>query len=221
MIAISPRRRKQRGNTMLDSALCFLPMMAMFFGIIDVCYAISIQSLLSQAVRAGSRFAITFTGTYNGTDCGANPASGSQSVCIAQVVQDNSVGFLAGNKGNYVTVNYYAPNDLTKVITSCNAGTCTPASFTPFTYTATTMNGTNQTITVNYPNQTGNLVEVTVPSFPLLWMVPITGSSGYTYSAGTQVTDINGKKGLGLTLSAAAADVLGGLTQGTTIPPNP
>jgi Flp pilus assembly protein TadG len=221
MIPVSARRRKQRGNGMLESALCFLPMMAMFFGIIDVCYAVSIQSLLSQAVRAGTRFGITFTGTYNGTDCGANPGSGSQSVCIAQVVQDNAVGFLAGKKGNYVTVNYYAPNDLTKVITSCNAGNCTPAAFTPFTFVATTMNGTNQTIPVNYPNQPGNLVEVTIPNFPLLWMVPITGTSGYTYSAGSQVTDINGTKGLGLTLSATAADVLGGLTQGTTIPPNP
>jgi hypothetical protein len=47
-------------------------------------------------------------------------------------------------------------------------------------------------------------------------MVPITG-----FSAGAQVTDINGNTGLGLTLSASAADVLGGLQQGTSIPPAP
>jgi Flp pilus assembly protein TadG len=211
MIAVSPRRRKQRGNTILDSALCFLPMMAMFFGVIDVCYAVSIQSLLSQAVRAGSRFAITFSGSYNGTTCT------SQAACIAQVVQDNSVGFLAGTKVNSVTVNYYISNNLTTPIMTCNAGTCTAAASPtlPYTYTVATTTGTTS-VTISYPNQPGNIVEVTIPSYPLLWMVPITG-----FSAGSQVTDFGGHQGLGLTLSASSADVLGGLQQGTSIPPAP
>jgi Flp pilus assembly protein TadG len=211
MIAISTRRRRQRGNTILDSALCFLPMMAMFFGIIDVCYAVSIQSLFSQAVRAGSRFAITYSGTYNGNTCT------SQAVCIAQVVQDNAVGFLAGTKSNSVVVNYYISNNLTTPVMTCNAGTCTAAGspVLPYTYTVATTTGTTS-ITITYPNQPGNIVEVSIPSFPLLWMVPMTG-----FSAGSQVTDLSGNKGLGLTLSASAADVLGGLQQGTSIPPTP
>ena len=94
MIAVSTRRRKQRGNTILESAMVFLPMMAMFFGVIDVCFAVSIQSLFSQAVRAGSRWAITYSSTYNGNTCT------SQAACIASVVQDNAVGFLAGTKSN-------------------------------------------------------------------------------------------------------------------------
>ncbi len=212
MIAISERRRKQRGNTILESALCFLPMMAMFFGVIDVCYAVSIQSLLSQAVRAGSRFAITFSSSYNGTSC-----SSSQATCIAQVVQDNAVGFLAGTKVNNVVVNYYVANTLTTPVMTCNAGTCTATGTPtlPYTYTATTTTGTTS-VTINYANQPGNVVEVTIPAFPMLWMVPING-----FSAGSQVTDSNGKKGLGLTLTASAADVLGGLQVGTSIPPNP
>jgi|HubBroStandDraft_6_1064221.scaffolds.fasta_scaffold536358_1 Flp pilus assembly protein TadG len=210
MIAISPRRRKQRGNTILDSALCFLPMMAMFFGIIDVCYAVSIQSLFSQAVRAGSRFAITYSANYGGAPCA------SQSACIAQVVQDNAVGFLAGTKANNVVVNYYISNNLTTPVMTCNAGTCTPGlPVLPYTYTVVTTTGTTS-MTITYPNQPGNIVEVTIPSFPLLWMVPITG-----FSAGKQVTDSSGNKGLGLTLTASAADVLGGLQQGTSIPPAP
>ena len=211
MIAVSPRRRRQRGNTILDSALCFLPMMAMFFGIIDVCYAVSIQSLFSQAVRAGSRFAITYSGTYNGNACT------SQAACIAQVVQDNAVGFLAGTKSNAVVVNYYISNNLTTPVMTCNAGTCTAAGspVLPYTYTVATTTGTTS-ITITYPNQPGNIVEVSIPSFPLLWMVPMTG-----FSAGSQVTDMSGNKGLGLTLSASAADVLGGLQQGTSIPPTP
>src|ERR1035438_9969578 len=103
MIAVSTRRKKQRGNTMLESALCFLPMMAMFFGIIDVSYAISIQSLFSQSVRAGSRWAITYQTSYNGTACA------SQAACIAQVVEDNSVGFLSSSNASQIVVNYYIP----------------------------------------------------------------------------------------------------------------
>jgi Flp pilus assembly protein TadG len=210
MIAVSPRRRKQRGNTILDSALCFLPMMAMFFGIIDVCYAVSIQSLFSQAVRAGSRFAITYSATYGGNACA------SQSVCIAQVVQDNAVGFLAGTRVNSVVVNYYISNNLTTPVMICNAGACTAGSpALPYTYTVATTTGTTS-VTITYPNQPGNIVEVTIPSYPLLWMVPITG-----FSAGSQVTDLSGNRGLGLTLSASSADVLGGLQQGTSIPPSP
>ena len=212
MIAVSERRRKQRGNTILDSALCFLPMMAMFFGIIDVCYAVSIQSLLSQAVRAGSRFAITYSATYNGSTCT------SQAACIAQVVQDNSVGFLAGTKINNLTVNYYISNNLSTPIMSCTAaGSCTAASSPalPYTYTVATTTGTTS-VTINYANQPGNIVEVTIPSFPMLWMVPVRG-----FSAGSSVTDSSGKTGLGLTLSATAADVLGGLQVGTSVPPSP
>jgi TadE-like protein len=212
---------------MLESAVCFLPMMAMFFGIIDVCYAVSIQSLLSQATRAGSRWAVTYQTAYDGNTCT------SQATCIAQVVQDNSVGFLAGNKSNYVTVNYYitgplpsGASGLTSPVLTCNAGSCTvpsgapPLAGTAYSYTAVTNSGTS-TVTVSYANQPGNVVEVSIPAFPLFWMVPIVGTAGYNYSAGSQVTDLNGNKGLGLSLSASAVDVLGGLAQGTSIPPTP
>jgi Flp pilus assembly protein TadG len=211
MIAVSQRRKKQRGHQMLETALCFLPMMAMFFGIIDVCYAVSIQSLFSQAVRAGARWAITFQSTYGTTSCT------SQAVCIAQVVQDNSVGFLSGSPSPYITVNYYISNNLTTPIMSCNSGTCTAAATPtlPYTYTANTTSGTTS-ITINYANQPGNIVEVSIPAYPLLWMVPIHG-----FSAGSSVTNASGQTGLGLTLSAFSDDVLGGLAQGTLIPPSP
>ncbi len=209
-IAVSQRRKNQRGNQMLESALCFLPMMALFFGLIDVCYAVSIQSLLAAATRAGSRWAVTFQSTYDGSTCS------SQAACTAQVVQDNAVGFLAGTKIDYVTVNYYVPNNLTTPVMSCSAGTCTPSATVtlPDTYTVTTSSGTTS-VTINYANQPGNIVEVIIPSFPLLWMVPLNG-----YSAGSQVTDSSGHTGLGLSLSASAVDVLGGLAEGVT-PPTP
>jgi Flp pilus assembly protein TadG len=204
---------------MLESAMCFLPMMAMFFGVIDVCFAVSIQSLFSQAVRAGSRWAITYQTTYNGTACT------SQAVCIAQVVQDNSIGMLSGSPSSYITVNYYISNNLATPIMTCTAGTCTAAAtpVLPYTYTATTTTGTTS-VTISYANQPGNIVEVSIPAYPLLWMVPLIGSGSYAtqgYSAGSTTTGTSGQTGLGLTINAFADDVLGGLAQGTTIPPSP
>jgi Flp pilus assembly protein TadG len=223
MIEVSARRKKQRGTQMLESALCFLPMFAMFFGIIDVCFAVSIQSLFSASVRAGARWAITYQTTYDGNTCT------SQAACMTQVVQDNAVGFLAGTKSNFVVVNYFITNNLTTPVMVCNAGTCKQnSSITfPYTYTVNTVSGNTTgttTVTVNYANQPGNIVEVTIPAYPLLWMVPITGYGGFGttgYSAGGTVTDSAGKKGLGLVITASAADVLGGLAQGTVVPPTP
>ena len=210
MMAVAARRRKQRGNALLESALCFLPMIAMFFGVIDVCYAAAIQSLFSHAVRAGARWAITFQSTYGGGTCT------SQASCMAHVVADNSVGFLSANS-SYITVNYYIPPNLNTPVMTCSAGTCTASNTVtlPYTYSVTT-GGSTTSVTISYPNQPGNIVEVTIPSYPLLWMVPIKG-----FTAGSQVTNSSGKTGLGLTLSADAMDVLGGLPQGTLIPPSP
>jgi Flp pilus assembly protein TadG len=213
MIAVSARRRrKQRGDAILEWGLCLLPMMAMFFGIIDVCYAVSIQSLFSQAVRAGSRFAVTYSSTYNGNSCVT-----SQAACIAQVVQDNSVGFMAGTRISGVVVNYYISNNLNTPVMTCTPTTCTATGTPalPYTYTVATTTGTTS-VTITYANQPGNIVEVSIPSYPLVWMVPITG-----FSAGNRVTDLSGNTGLGLTLSASATDVLGGLQIATNIPPAP
>ena len=92
-IGPAQKETERRRHSRIGPFVCFLPMMAIFFGIVDVCFAVSIQSLFSQATRAGSRFAITYSGNYNGSTCSA-----SQSACIANVVQDNAVGFLAGNR---------------------------------------------------------------------------------------------------------------------------
>lgn len=213
MMPVSARRRKkQRGDAILEWALCLLPMMAMFFGIIDVCYAVSIQSLFSQAVRAGSRFAVTYSANYGAISCAS-----SQAACIAQVVQDNAVGFLAGTRINSLVVNYYISNNLTTPVMTCTPTTCTATGTPalPYTYTVATTTGTTS-VTITYANQPGNIVEVSIPAYPMVWMVPIHG-----FSAGSQVTDLSGNTGLGLTLSASAADVLGGLQIATNIPPAP
>jgi hypothetical protein len=111
------KRARQRGNTILESALIFLPLMAFCFGIVDVSLAIFIQSTLTTASREGTRLAITFPSSYNGTSC-----AGSQSTCIAQAVQYNAVGLPSGLASSYITVNYYTANDLSNPVEACKAG---------------------------------------------------------------------------------------------------
>jgi len=188
----------QRGDALLESALVFLPMMAILFGIVDISLATFIQSTLTTATREGSRFAITFSSTYMGTSC-----AGSQAACDVLAVQYNAVGLPLALNTSYITVNYYTANDLTNPVERCNSGTCSTAVCTVSTCTLpqTLTNGT----IVNYANQPGNIVEVVVAGYPWNWLVPLHG-----YSAGT-----------GITLGASSVDVLGGLTLGALTPPNP
>jgi Flp pilus assembly protein TadG len=183
---------------MVETALVFLPMMAIFFGVIDFSLAVWVQSTLTSSTREGTRFAITYSSGYNGTSCAT-----SQATCISQVVQDNAYGLLSGTKSNYITVNYYTANDLTNPAESCNNGTCTanPNGVSTASMPQTLTNGT----VVNYVNQPGNVVEVAISGYPWNWLVPIKG-----FSPGT-----------GLQLGGESMDVLGGLAVGVSTPPNP
>src|SRR5271156_4429757 len=112
------RRTRERGNTMLESALILLPLLAILLGIIDVSLVVYIQSTLTSASREGTRFAITYSSSYNGNSCAT-----SQAACIAQVVQYNAVGLPAGLSSSYITVNYFVANNLITPVMSCTNGT--------------------------------------------------------------------------------------------------
>ena len=171
--------------------MVLVPFMAIVFGLIDFSTVIFIQGTLQSAARQAVRFAITFTSTYGSTNC-----NNGQSVCIAKVAKDNAMGFLSGST-NYITVNYYTPNNLSTPVTYCQSGTCTQQGTLPQTLS----NGT----VVNYANQPGNVVEVVISGYPWNWMVPLA-----RYTPGT-----------GLTLGASSADVLEGLVVGQLAPPTP
>jgi Flp pilus assembly protein TadG len=191
------RRARQGGNAILEGALIFLPMLAFFLGIVDVCFGIFIQSTLTTSVREGTRFAITYSPSYNGTSCSA-----SEATCIDQVVQYNAIGLPTGLAGSYITVNYYTANDLANPVMACNNGACTTSVCTVSTcMLPQTLNGTAGPV-VTYANQPGNIVEVVVASYPWNWMVPMPGFSA----------------GKGVTLTARSVDVLGGLPVNTTAP---
>ncbi len=53
------RKRTQGGNNIVEAALVFLPLMALFFAMIDIPFGIFIQNTLKEAVREGVRYAIT------------------------------------------------------------------------------------------------------------------------------------------------------------------
>ncbi len=185
---------------MLEGALILLPMLAMFLGIVDVSFGIYAQSTLSAAAREGTRYAITYSSS----------CTGSQSACIAQVVQNNAIGLPAGLASSYITVNYYTTNNLTTPVMACSNGSCSTNSVCGSSGSSACTNGSlditlSDGTVVNYANAPGNVVEVVVGGYPWNWLVPMPG-----FSAGT-----------GITLQAASVDVLGGLAVGTSTPPTP
>ena len=197
MWRVCRRAKRQSGSAMVELSLIWLPMFALFFGIMDFSLAIFLESTFEQAAREGVRFATTFQSSYNGQDCTA-----SEATCITQVVKDNSVGFLSG-KDQYIFVNYYTAKDLTNPVETCNLGTCAKTGTLPQTLSSG--------VKVNFANQSGNIVEVVIKNYPYLWMVPIHVSSPTSYMP-------NISPGSGLTLNASSLDVLGGLAPGQTQP---
>lgn len=152
--AASPRRRRrQSGNTFIETGLIIVPLMAMILGIANICMLLFLKGVFQSAARTGVRWAITYSTTYNGQSCA------SETACIIQVVQNNSFGFLSGTQGaSLITVNYYAPFSL-----------AAPISSVPVT--STDPNFPN----ITYFNQTGNVVEVVIAGYNWTWMTPIAG----------------------------------------------
>jgi len=194
-------RSGERGHFLIETALIYMPMLAMFFGVIDVSMIIFLQSTFTSSTRLAARFAITYSSSYGSMSCTA-----SQAACITQVTEDNAVGFLSGSKSSYITVNYYTANDLTNPAESCNQGTCVvnPNGVSTASMPQTLANG----IVVNYVNQPGNVIQVEVVNYPWNWLLPISAKG---YALTNAVTN----------LTASSMDVLGGLQPGQTGPPNP
>lgn len=99
----SPRRRRQRGNAMLETALVFLPLFALIFAIIDFSLAIFVQSTLQHAVREGVRYAVTYQ-TQSGL---------CHDDSIKNVVVQHAMGFLSSEENrDKIQIRYYLPDTL-------------------------------------------------------------------------------------------------------------
>jgi Flp pilus assembly protein TadG len=112
------RNSTERGSAMLEGALVILPLMAIFFALLDFGLAIFLQNTLRNAVREGARYAITQQTGSNGQDA-----------AITSVVEQNSMGFLnssdvgGSSPTATITIQYFSPTTSTAVTgTGSNAG---------------------------------------------------------------------------------------------------
>lgn len=183
---------RQRGHVAAEVAIGFLPLFAFFVGILDFSFSIFIQSSFQNATRDAVRFGITYNLTYNGT------TYTSQTAAMEAVAQANSFGFLSstltlsdGTLANTkMQVNYYFPDNLSS-----------PATSSELPHTTTT----SPSYIITNLNQTGNVVEVRVNSYPWNWMVPLPN-----FMPGKQIS-----------VSASSLDVLQGLPVGVFTYPSP
>jgi len=93
---------------MLEASFVFLPLMALFFAMIDIPFGIFIQNTLREAVREGVRFAIT-----------QQTGASGQDAAIRAVVENYSLGYLndaaiAAGKATF-NITYYDGRTLTAV----------------------------------------------------------------------------------------------------------
>ena len=106
----SSRSRTQKGSAIVEGALVLLPMMALFFAMIDFPFAIFIQNTIRESVREGVRFAIT-----------QQTGAGGQDAAIKAVVESYSLGFISdagiASGANTFSITYYNGSTL------ANAGT--------------------------------------------------------------------------------------------------
>ena len=144
-------RRSRRGNMILESALGFLPLMALILGLMDFSLMMFLQSTFQHAVTSGVRFAVTYGKTYRGVVCS------TQTSCITQAVKDSGAGFLnSSTLAQTIKVNYYSPENLDTPLT---------AGMLPITLSTGAK--------VNYVNQPGNVIEVRIQNYPRTYMAPL------------------------------------------------
>lgn len=92
----------EQGSQIIELGLVILPLFALIFLVVDVCWIIFAQASLQHAAREGVRFAVTGQ---------LPPAFQHQDDAIRSVVQENAFGFLSGSSGT-ITIQYYDPTTL-------------------------------------------------------------------------------------------------------------
>lgn len=97
------RRRRQRGNAMLETAMVIVPFFAIILGTIDLSQAFFVRTTLQHAVRVGVRYAVTYQ---------TKPGM-CQDASIKEVIRSNAMGFLKPSDiTNKVFIRYYKPDTL-------------------------------------------------------------------------------------------------------------
>lgn len=156
----------RRGAEILEFTFVMLPLFIILFAMIDASWAIFAKSTLMYAVRSAVRYGVTITGTQ------ATAAGETLTQMVKDTVQSNSLGFVTGTtKRAYIQVHYFAQDS---------------TSSTGLTDVSTQTNG----------NAPGNLIQVSVNSYPLPGLTP--RIYGWLTAADHSAT----------TLTAVSADVI-------------
>jgi Flp pilus assembly protein TadG len=142
------RNRRRSGTGTLELAFFLMPTFALICGFVDIGMALFTWNTLQNAVREGTRYAITYQ----------VDGSGHQIASIKNTVSSWAMGMVSASTTSssgsgipWVEVNFYTPP------TTANPnGSLLPASGTP--------------------NASGNIVEVAVKNYPYAWMAPFSGS---------------------------------------------
>lgn len=150
MKSLNRQNKSRRGNAFLEGALSFFPLILLTLGLIDISMWVFVRGAVQSAARESVRFGITYQTNYNGSSCG------SQTNCAKQVVLTNALGFInPANIETYVTVNYYANDNLATPLTGADVNRVLPDG---------------RTITAI--NMTGNLMEVRITNYPWGFLFP-------------------------------------------------
>lgn len=100
------RRHRRAGNTFVESALVFIPLMALILGIADFAFAHFLRGTMQHAVREGVRYAITYQ--VQSGKC--------QDASIKSIVTTQAMGFLnSSTQQTYIKVRYYDPITFTEL----------------------------------------------------------------------------------------------------------
>jgi Flp pilus assembly protein TadG len=150
------RERRQSGTGLLELAFFIMPTFALICGFLDIGMVLFTWNTLQNAVREGTRYAITYQ----------VDSSGHQITSIKNTVSSWAMGLVqasststSGTNVPYIDVNFYTP----------------PTVANP--------NGSLVTAT-GTANAPGNIVEVSVKNYPYALMAPFSGSvSGTTTGA--------------------------------------
>jgi Flp pilus assembly protein TadG len=148
------RRRRSAGNAMVESVFTLLPTFALIFFMTDVGLMTFRWSTLQNAVREGSRLAVTFGMVVNGV------TYTNQDAAIKAMVQQYGMNLVTSTDSpQHIFVNYYLQSANTAAIPTTNSGDCGTASAVG--------------------NCPGNIVEVSVSNFSLSWILPLTLSGSF------------------------------------------
>ena len=149
------RSRRSSGVGLLEMVFFLMPTLALICGFLDIGMVLFTWNTLQNAVREGTRYAITYQ----------MDGSGSQTESIKDTVSTWAMGLVkasstssSGPEVPYIAVNYYSP----------------PTVANP--------NGSLLPATGN-ANAPGNIVEVSIQNYPYSWMAPFSGA--LTFSTAT------------------------------------